>query len=486
MVFPGVVRRACGKLGRALFVAASSCALIAAAEAAPLTFVVNSLADELDFNPVDGICETVAGNGVCTLRAAILQANAHAGADTIVLQANVTYLLTRVGVDNIARTGDLDVTDSVTITGAGPTTVIDGNGAVVGERVFQFDKCIGGGYMTECATGDVVATLSGLTIQHGYSAVQGGGILNQSLLTLQNCVVTANTVDGLNDSGAGISSSGSLTLIGSVVSNNVSAGHNAYGGGIYSQGPLDIESSTISGNTTSGLIGEGGGLAIFGGAKSLIRNSTISGNGATTGGGIYTTINSLSVVNTTISGNASTEGAGGVYSKYGPVGFYNVTIAKNTANSDEIKPGGTGAGIFNEAGATFYLANSIVADNAVLVPTAGKPIRDPDQCSGSIASLGGNLLSDIDSGHCSIGGPYSVTAVTLGPLQNNGGPTKTHALLPGSAAIDAGNIAGCVDGDGEPIATDQRGVHRPYGPYCDVGAFEASDTIFLNRFEIGV
>lgn len=486
MVFSGLVRSVCGKFARALFVVASSGAFASVAGAAPLTFLVNSPVDELDFNPGNGICETVAGNGVCTLRAAILEANAHAGADTIVLQANVTYLLTRVGIDDVARTGDLDVTDSVTIIGAGPTTVIDGNGAVLGDRVFQFDKCIGGGYMSVCATGDVVATLSGVTIQHGYSAIVGGGILNHATLTLQNCVVTANTVNGLNDWGGGILSDASLTIIGSVVSNNISGGHNAYGGGIYSQGPLTIESSTISGNTTSGSPGAGGGLIILGGAKSLIRNTTISGNGATTGGGIYTTINSLSVVNTTISGNASTEGAGGVYSKYGPVGFYNVTVVKNTANSDEIKPGGTGAGIFNEAGATLYLANSIVADNAVLVPTDGKPIRDPDQCSGYIASLGGNLLSDVDAGHCSIGGPYSVTAVALGPLQNNGGPTKTHALLAGSAAIDAGNITGCLVGDDKPITTDQRGFRRPYGPYCDVGAFEASDTIFLNAFELGV
>jgi CSLREA domain-containing protein len=485
MVFLGVIRRVCECLGRVLIVAASACAFAAAAGAEPLTYLVNSTADELDFNPGNGVCETVAGNGVCTLRAAILEANAHAGADTIVLQPNATYLLSRVGADDDGRNGDLDVLDSVTIIGAGPTTVIDGNGGVVAERVFQFAKCIGGVFAISCPMGDVVATLSGLTIQHGIWAF-GGGIYNQAALTLQNCVVTANTASGFNQLGGGIYSEGSLTIIGSIVSSNISSGQNAYGGGIFSQGPLTIESSTISNNTTSGTPGAGGGITIVGSDKALIRNSTISGNQARTGGGIYTTSNLLSVVNTTISGNASTEGAGGVYSKYGPVGFYNVTIVKNTANSDEIKPGRTGAGIFNEAGATFSLANSIVADNAVLVPTDAKPIRDPDQCSGTINSLGGNLLSDIDAGHCTVGGPYSITAISLGPLQNNGGPTKTHALLPGSAAIDAGKITGCVDGDDAPIATDQRGVHRPYGPYCDVGAFEASDSIFLNGFQIGV
>jgi hypothetical protein len=83
-------------------------------------------------------------------------------------------------------------------------------------------------------------------------------------------------------------------------------------------------------------------------------------------------------------------------------------------------------------------------------------------------------------------GPYNVTSLPLGALQNNGGPTKTHALPSGSDAIDAGNTAGCVDGDGAPITKDQRGVPRPFGSYCDVGAFEVSDVIFLNSFEIGV
>ena len=143
MVFLGVIRRVCECLGRVLIVAASACAFAAAAGAEPLTYLVNSTADELDFNPGNGVCETVAGNGVCTLRAAILEANAHAGADTIVLRPNATYLLSLVGADDDGRNGDLDVLDSVTIIGAGPTTVIDGNGGVVAERVFQFAKCIG-------------------------------------------------------------------------------------------------------------------------------------------------------------------------------------------------------------------------------------------------------------------------------------------------------------------------------------------------------
>ena len=94
--------------------------------ATPLTFVVNSAADVPDAKPGDGVCETALHNGVCTLRGAIQEANKHGGADTIVLQA-VKYTLTRVGTnEDAARNGDLDITHSVTITGAGAGgTIID-------------------------------------------------------------------------------------------------------------------------------------------------------------------------------------------------------------------------------------------------------------------------------------------------------------------------------------------------------------------------
>ena len=482
-----VVRRACTRLGRLLLVAASACAFAAEAGAAPLTFTVNSPADVPDVNPGDGVCETVAANGICTLRGAIQESNAHVGADTIVLQPNVTYLLARVGDDETALNGDLDILDSVTMTGAGPSTIIDGNGGALGERVFTFHRCIREPYQfNSCATGFVIALMSGLTIQHGYASNLGGGIYNDASLTLANCVVTANTVNGQNDWGGGIFTEGSLTLIGSVVSDNVSGSHNAYGGGIFNQGQgmMTIDSSTISGNGISGAPGYGGGIMSSSSQKTVIKNSTVTGNHAIYGGGIYMSGNNVAVINTTISGNYSDKDGAGVFCHVITCGLYNATVAQNQANADEFGAA-TGGGVFNESG-TIYVANSIIAGNYVVIPTGGKPIHDPDQCSGTISSLGNNLLSDIDVDHCTMAGPYNVASLPLGNLQNNGGPTKTHALPSGSAAINAGNIAGCVDGDGAPIATDQRGVHRPYGPYCDVGAFEASDTIFLNGFEIGV
>src|SRR5260370_24286462 len=103
---------------------------VLSAVAQSATFNVNSFIDVPDVNPGNGVCETAPGNNICTLRAAIQEANALDGADTIVLQG-LPYMLTRPGLDDTALNGDLDILDSVTITGAGPaSTVIDGNSAI--------------------------------------------------------------------------------------------------------------------------------------------------------------------------------------------------------------------------------------------------------------------------------------------------------------------------------------------------------------------
>jgi CSLREA domain-containing protein len=462
----------------------------AAASAAPLTFNVNSPADVPDIDPGNGVCETVAGNGVCTLRAAIQESNGHSGADTITLQPNVTYLLARVGADDSALNGDLDILDSVTITGAGPTTIVDGNGAAIHENVFSVFPCIGTSQFPPegqaCANGQIVVTISGTTVQNGRRD-DGGGIRNFGDLTLQNCVVTANTA---YYNGGGIynaSSTSRLALIGTVVSNNTNG--DGGGGGISNGGALTIDASTMSGNAASGTFGAGGGVLSETAATVVIRNSTFANNSARVGGGIANVSSSrLDVINSTFSANSTADDGGGIYVFAGTVGLYNVTVAKNRANDNlAYKSGAIGAGVHVSTGATLYFANSILAGNFKRIPNGeDKPLADPDQCFGTLSSLGNNLLSDIDLGHCTVTGPYNVATLTLGTLQNNGGPTKTHALPAGSPAIDAGNIAGCVDGDGAPINADQRGVPRPFGSGCDVGAYEVSDVIFRNAFEIGV
>ena len=431
-------------------------------------FTVTSAFDFPDANPGDGICETVTGTGICTLRAAIQEANADPGTDTILLEPNTTYQLNRPGQDDTALNGDLDITDSVNILGAGPgSTLIDGNGAVTGDRVFQI-------------TGTV--TISGVTIEHGRSSNFGGGLVNNGRLTLVNTIVYSNVVSGLNDWGGGIYSSGPLTITHSSIRENATGNHNAYGGGIMNNGPLLIINSTISGNVTysgTNTVGPGGGLYTAGYTATVV-DSTFNDNAAGAGGGIYKAGYPLIVINSTLSGNHSTGGGGGLYAASGAANLFNVTITQNQANSDNAG-GGVGGGVANDGGGTLTFANSIIAQNSKVVTRHPFPLLVLDDCYGAVTSQGFSLLSNVDTGYCAVSGAYQPADPLLGPLADNGGPTLTHALLPGSPAIDGGNPAGCSDNAGATLTTDQRGFGRPTPGQgiCDIGAFEAPQLRYL-------
>ena len=150
---------------------------------------------------------------------------------------------------------------------------------------------------------------------------------------------------------------------------------------------------------------------------------------------------------------------GGLFQSNGTIVINNSTLSGNTAHD------GRGGGIFNVKGSTVVLQNSIVANN-----TGG-------DCRGTMTSDGYNMSSD-DS--CAFNGPgdLNTTEPLLGSLQNNGGPTETMALLPGSPAIDSGNPSGCRDSKGELLLTDQRGKPRPDREDtggCDRGAYERQE-----------
>jgi len=236
----------------------------------------------------------------------------------------------------------------------------------------------------------------------------------------------AGTVVTISNTGAHV------TLSKLTIRNGI--GRSTVGGGINNGGTLTINDSTISGNTDVGNkehAGSGGG--IFNGGTLTISNSTLSGNAAEPLGG-----------------------RGGGISNVGRLTMSNSTLSGNTAQF--------GGGIYNYPGAT-VLQNSIVANS----PYGGN-------CSGSgtMTSDGYNLSSD---GSCNFNstGDLNNTDPKLGPLQNNGGPTQTQALLPGSPAIDAGNPSGCTDGQGHLLKSDQRGYPRPDKEDtggCDMGAYE--------------
>ncbi len=456
-------------------------------------FTVNSTVDRVDQVIGDGACDTgftVGPDPECTLRAAIQEANASA-VDEIVVPAG-TYTLTILGTgDDNAEKGDLDILDSLTITGAGAATTIiqAGTDATNGiDRVFDIK-----------ATATDSVSISGVTIRHGQEA-DGAGLRTVSPLAIEDAVVIDNTGTGsgggvfvsgsvaaltirattltgnaADDGGALMTKDGMITVEDSTISAN-DAGRR--GGGVYTDGgALTVQRTVLDANATAGE--DGGAINNLKGTVT-ITDSTISGNtGARRGGGVYNdsgplTIerslvagNSagsedgggilsrggsavLTVTNSTISGNSAGRDAGGVISDR-PASILNSTVTLNSA-------AGVGGGLMQSSD-VFELQNTIVAGNL-----------SGGDCSGTLVSLGNN----IDGGSsCGLSQPTDQTNTDplLGPLQNNGGPTLTHALAGSSPAIDNGN-------DAAAPAVDQRSVARPLDgdldaiPTSDIGAFE--------------
>jgi uncharacterized repeat protein (TIGR01451 family) len=224
-----------------------------------------------------------------------------------------------------------------------------------------------------------------------------------------------------------------------------------FGGGIENRGTLTVESSTISGNSTSN---DSGGIRNEG--TGTIKRSTISGNsaGIDFGGGI-TNGGTLTVENSTISGNTvvSSGSGGGIWSGQSAVlAVVSSTISKNSAF--------IAGGIDNYAGSvtaknTIFAGNTGASPNCFFVSDGGYNLDDGSSCNFDSAN---HSLSNVDP--------------LLDPagLQDHGGPTQTIALEPGSPAIDA--IPSAVNGCGTTITTDQRGISRPQGSGCDIGALE--------------
>jgi hypothetical protein len=249
--------------------------------------------------------------------------------------------------------------------------------------------------------------------------------------------------------GAGIRNDGALTLMNVAVSNNHSE---SSGGGILNYGPLNLTNVAISGNTASGAhpLG-GGGIAHFGGAATL-KNVTISGNSAINTGGV---------------GNG---GSGGGISA--TLSLNNVTIVNNSASAS-VADLGTGGGIDDSQADPVNFKNTLIAGNT----SSG---AGPD-CIGTLTSQGYNLIQS--TAGCVIAGDTTGNILgqdpLLAPLAYNGGATQTHGLLPGSPAIDAGNPAAPGSGGNACEATDQRGVARPQGTRCDIGAVEIPFQLYL-------
>ena len=363
--------------------------------------------------------ENGAGAG-CALREAITAANTNAafggcpagsGPDTIILPAG-TYTLTRSGTDNTNINGDLDIASPLTLSGAGAaSTVIKANSSPMTDRVI------------EVVSGVVVisdVSLTGGTV----ASTDGAGILVNvgAAATLNNLIISGNTAGGFGSAGGGIANNGVLTVSNSIVENNRVTGFLSGGGGIAQQaGTLVLNSTAVLTNSTNS--GDGGGLFIASNATATLVNNTFRGNVAVGDGGAIRNNNgnSVSVRNNTIVSNTATglgSQGGAIRNGTGNVVFTNTLVLSNTANTGP-------------------------------------------NCNGTITN-GGNNMQFPGTG-CT---GFIAADPLVAPLGNYGGATPSMALLPGSPAINTANATYCP-------ATDQRGVARPQGAVCDIGAFES-------------
>lgn len=389
----------------------------------------------------------------CSLREAVLAANAHAGRDTIVLGRG-TYRLTRAGDDATGHVGDLDVTEGLTIVGAGARkTAIEQR--TPNNEVIEINP--------DLAEPIVPLTLRKLTITGGNNDGNddAGGIqvARHGRLVIKGVVVAGNSA--LSREGGGIHSYDNTTvrIVNSVIRNNAADG----GGGLSLEGSSTIVRSTIRNNRAEG---QGGGIENWGSTR--IVSSTVSGNRASgRGGGIWNDRN-LTVTNSTISGNRTDDGGGGIGGQTNEAGdrtlLVNSTIARNVADADQSDTvGDDGGGLLNVAGLV-VLRNTIVADNVDRSVSLGQIFPDCRSAPDPLTLEGRNLIETIAG--CSQSGSIGKRLTgdpKLRALRSNGGPTKTHALGTRSKAVDAATKAYAP-------RRDQRGVKRDRRP--DLGAYE--------------
>ena len=369
------------------------------------------LVDQVRLNcPSDVTVMNTADSGAGSLRRAL--AGVCVGGTVIFSDALAGQTITLLS-------GPLTLGKNVTIDGsAAPGLTISGNNS---DRVFIVNA-------------GTTATIKHVTVKNGFGFQLAGGILNNGSLTLDHVTLTENTMA----TNAGDFWQG--------------------GGGIYNGNgaTLNLVDSSVTNNQAGW---SGGGVYSFFNTTTTIVRSTISGNVSNDVGGGIRSLGNMTITNTTISGNRSTGWHGGaIFQTDGNITITNSTIANN------IGPDWAPSTLFiGQFGGSFVptltLTNSIITGNQWYACE-----RFASGTAANVVSGGNNLIQD---GSCSpVASDLIGANAQLSPLASNGGPTQTHALSSGSAAIDAANDTLCP-------ATDQRGVTRPQGTQCDIGAYEA-------------
>lgn len=433
--------------------------LLALGQAPALAATINVNTVTPDINATDGLCSLIE---------AIVNANddaqtyapcvAGSGPDRIVLPAGSTHTLTVINNQNGTDVNGLPKIKTVITIEGNNSTILRATGAPA-FRIFSVDTNYG----------QTVAhlTLDKITVSGGGGSIQGGGINSNGTVTLTNSIVSGNSGSGAG----GIQNSGTLTLTNSVVSDN-SAG---YVGGVQNNGILIMEESTISGNFSNG---SSGGLENQ--ATATLKNSTVSGNASNTRCGGLNNSGTMTITNSTISGNS----VGGPFPQFGfggglcHTGVLNGTLTVSNSTISGNTTGGRGGGVHFEYG-DLTLVRTLISGNTASTGREIARYRGQEVITADNYNLFGHSgLSNAQAFSGFTPGASDLTATSDGTvptalsgildplLFDNGGPTKTHALASGSPAIDASP----PDADCQPA--DQRGVSRPQGPACDIGAFE--------------
>ncbi len=457
--------------------------LVCALSASAANFVVTRTDDR------DATC--ISGSD-CSLREAVRAANNQTGADSISFSGSLGGIVT-------LTTGELIISDNLPISGNAARQTIR-RGGELPFRIFNIAAGVGvvfnnlnvsGGLVTVSdfngtGFGGGIYNLGNLqlfnsAVQNNGLAeaveccgvnVKGGGIYNAGSLNLQNSEISGNSLRGAQASGGGVFNdlNAQLSISDSIVADN-KASANATGqqnsgcgcgGGIFNSGTVTINKTIVRNNSATGRSGNGGGLYSL--TNLTITNSAIVNNKTqgfqeiSFGAGVFAN-GIFTLSNSTVSGNApdtdfaptSQFMSGGGLAVSGNARIANSTVAFNTA-------GWQTGGIYGNP--TLY--NTIVANNTA--PT------NPD-IQGYISSNGFNLIGDASGSAGWLGSDLLNRNPNLAPLADNGGATLTHALMPSSPAINAGNNANAP-------ATDQRGLARIVGGTIDIGAFESATSCF--------
>ena len=358
--------------------------------------------------------------------------------------------------------------NNITIDAVGQSRVLnvnDGEESII--TVFISGLTVSGGNVSGVEQGGGIAnsenlSLTNSTVSGNSSESYGGGIVNatSSTLNLTDSTITGNSA-GISGGGVYNATSSTLSLTDIIVTSNYAS---LFGGGILNatSSTSNLTDSTITGNSA---VISGGGIVNIGSSILNLGNSTISGNSATGaygfGGGIFNGNSTLTLNNSTISGNSASVSGGGIVNTGSSIlNLGNSTISGNSASV-------SGGGIFNYSDSTTNLTSTIVGGNTASL----NPDINPDgaiAATDSLIQMGNGTISD------GVDGNIIGLDPLLDPngLQDNGGPTQTIALQPGSPAIDAGS-------NPNGLVTDQRGQEFPrvVGAAADIGAFEVMDSL---------